>query len=133
AAKPFFHLLARRVRVLVEKSLASHHESRRAEPALLRVVLHESSHHGVQVTISRKAFNGLDIMTLRLDGQRGARINRFAVNDPRAGAAGGSVADPLGTGDVQAGAAGVQDGDAGLEVHMVALPVDTRRYWPLGG
>src|SRR5207253_5281338 len=89
AAQSFFHLLTCGVRMLIKKRFASHHEPRCAESALLGIMIDKSCHHGMELPIPRYPFDRLDILTLRLNGQHGARIHRFAVYDHGAGAASG--------------------------------------------
>src|SRR5579875_3787658 len=48
-AQPFFHLFHGGVRMGLQKCDAGHHETWRAESALLSVVLHKRAHHGMQL------------------------------------------------------------------------------------
>src|ERR1044071_5669839 len=69
AAETVFHLFGRRVWILVEKSFAGHDKSRRAEAALLRVVVYERLLNGMKIFALHQAFNGSDLFALRLDGK----------------------------------------------------------------
>src|SRR3989454_6597979 len=127
AAQSSLHVFHGRVGVRIEEGLARHHEARRTEAALLRVVIHESRHHRVQVAFGRQALNGGDAAPVGFDRQHGTRVDRLAVHDHRAGAARGAVAHALGSRDVQMVATRVEQRDARLKVEPVSLPVDAQR------
>src|SRR5262245_53557995 len=69
-------------------------------------------------------FDGLDRAALGLDGEHAAGIDRPAVEDHGAGAAGAAVADLLGAGQVEMVAQGVEQGDPRLEPGLKGLAVD---------
>src|SRR5262249_41214549 len=93
AAHAQFDLFGRRRRMFFEQRRAGHDETRGAEPALLRVIVPEGLLDRVELTILFQAFDGPNLLALRLDGQRRAGVDGLAVHDHRAGATGGAVAD----------------------------------------
>ena len=108
--------------MLVQKSLGRHDEARRAITALLAVVVHEGCRDRMGLAV-RNAFDGLDVLALRVDGQDGAAVHGFAVDDDGAGAAGGPVAHALGAGQIQMIAQRVEQGNARLQSDGHGLPL----------
>src|SRR5262245_55721096 len=101
AADSQFDLFRRRLRMFVEQRSAGHHKAWCAEPALLCIVIPERLLDGMQLPVLFEAFDGLDLVSLRFDGQNGAGIDRFTIHNDRTGAAGGAIADALGPGNIQ--------------------------------
>src|SRR5215510_78496 len=110
-----------------EQRRTGHDEAWRAEPALLRVVVPERLLDRVELAVLFESFDGPYLLALRLDGQRRAGVNRLAVNDHRACAASGAVADAFGPGDVQVVAQRVEQRDARLDAHLFRGAVDVER------
>src|SRR5437763_797730 len=54
-------------RIVVDQGRAAHHHSRRAEAALHRVVLDESVLDGMQLAVTRKAFDRRDFLAARIE------------------------------------------------------------------
>src|ERR1700730_6550910 len=90
-AESLFHVLARRVGMAVQEILRGDHETRRAIPALLGVMLNERRGYRVHLGVVGEAFDGLDVFALRVDGERGAAIDCLAVDDGSASAAGTAI------------------------------------------
>src|SRR5690348_12339668 len=93
--------------VSLQISRASHHKAGRAEPALLGVVLDKGLHHRRELSIAGEPFDGGNVVSLGLDGQHRAGIDRLAVNHHRASPAGGAVTNLFGAGDRQPVAQGI--------------------------
>src|SRR5205823_2583221 len=73
------NLLQCGIGVMVKKRLTSHHKSRSAKAALLRIVVNKSLLDGMKLAILRQAFNRGDRMGLCVNGQHRAGINSFAI------------------------------------------------------
>src|SRR5438105_471237 len=86
-------LLGRWVRMLFEQRDGCGDETRRAEAAHQRVLLAECLLHRVEHRALCEAFDRTDLLALRLDRERRARVDRLAVDDHRARAARPAVAD----------------------------------------
>src|SRR5258708_5260456 len=89
------------MRMFVKKSLTRNHESRRAEAALLRVVINESLLHRMQLFAVHQSFDGCNSLALRLERQYRARVNGFAVHDDSAGTTARSIAHTFRSGQFQ--------------------------------
>ena len=106
--------------MVVQEGLGRHDESGRAVAALLAVVVDEGRRDRMRLAVG-DAFDGLNVLALRVDGQNGATVHGFPVEDDGAGAAGGPVAHALGAGQIQMVAQRVEQGDARLQVEGLRL------------
>src|SRR4051794_10796906 len=100
AVEALFDLLGRRVGVFLEEADAGHDEARRAEAAHQRVLVAEGLLHGVQLSGSREPVDVANLLALDLDGECRAGVDRTAVDQHRAGAAGAAIAAALVAGQV---------------------------------
>src|SRR5439155_14804818 len=91
-------LLLSRVVELLQQRHGRHYEARRAVAALEGVVLVEGTLDMVELAVRGEAFDRRDLGAVGLHGEDGAGLDRLAVDQDRAGAAGGRVAA-----DVRAG------------------------------
>ena len=114
--------------IAVEERLGGHDEAGRAEAALLGVVLHERGLEGIELVAVAEALHRMDGGELEGDRQQAARIDRIAVDQHRAGAAGAAVADPLGTRQLQMIAQGVEQRRPRLEHQVHGLVVDPQPH-----
>src|SRR5262245_8581917 len=89
-----------RVGNAIEESPGRDDESRRAEAALLGVVLHEGRLEPMKLVHGAEALDGHDRGVLGLDRQDAAGVDRLAIQEHGAGAARPAVADPLGAGEL---------------------------------
>src|SRR5574341_1143390 len=95
------HIIVSSVGVLIEQTLGSHNQARRAESALDCAMLDKAALEWVKNAVFGKPFDGLHRCTLRLEGGIDARIDGFPIDDDRAGAAFGLFAADLGAGEAQ--------------------------------
>jgi hypothetical protein len=79
---------------------------------------------GVRAGALSDSFDGLDILTLRVDGEHGATVDDFTVHDDGAGAASAAIADALGAGEIEAIAQRVAKRDTRLDGEALILTVD---------
>src|SRR5262249_13574528 len=86
AAQGLLDLGRRGLGVLVESGSHGDDEARRAEAALLGVVLHERGGHGVELRPA-EAGGRLDLLAAGLERQHAAGVHRLAVEHHGAGAA----------------------------------------------
>ena len=121
-------LLRRGIGMLVKKSLGGDNEARRAEAALLRVIVDKRLLNGMKMARLAKAFHGGDLRALRVDGKHGAGVHGFSVHQHGAGAAGAAIADALGAGKLKLIAQGVQQSDARLKLCIELLAIHIERY-----
>ena len=84
----------------------------------------ERGRHGVELAAVDQRLGRLDLLALRLEREHGAGVDRLAVEQDGAGAAGAAVADALAAGDVEVVAQGVEQGDARLDVGGHGRAVD---------
>ena len=115
------------VGMLLEQRDARHDEARRAEAAHQRVLVAERLLHRMQRVAVREAVDGANLLALHLDRQRRAGVDRAAVDDHRAGAAGAAVAAALVAGQVGAHAERIEQRDARLDPGVESLAVDHQR------
>src|SRR6185437_15821464 len=101
AAKPVLNFLKRRTWIPFEEGFCRHHESRRAEAALLRVMIDKGLLNGMKLARLTQAFNGGDLPALGVDGQHRAGVHRLVVHQHGASAAGAAIANPLGAGKLK--------------------------------
>jgi len=127
AAQTGAHLFEGGVGMVANKGRASHDETGRAESALLGVVVHKSLLDFVHLFRAADPFDGRDFTAFGLDGKHGAGINRVAIDQHRAGAAGAAVANFLATGEVEPVAQCVEQGHARFDIHAAALSIDLKR------
>ena len=83
------------MRLVIHIGRAGHHKSRRAEAALLRVIVPKCLRHGMQAFARFKALDCGDVASLRIDCQSGAGIDGATVQVYGAGAGCRAVADFL--------------------------------------
>src|SRR5215471_2636987 len=122
AVESLLDLLGRRVGVFLEQADARHDEARRAEAAHQRVLVAERLLHGMQLAAGgREPVHGADLLALDLDRQRRARVDRPAVDDHRAGAAGAAIAAALVAREIGAHAQRVEQRDARLDLEAQRL------------
>ncbi len=114
--------------MLVKKSLGGDDEARRAEAALLRVIVNECLLDGMEMGGIAQAFHGGDLRALRVDGQHRAGVHGFVVHQHGASAAGAAIADALGAGKLKLVAQGVQQGDARLKLRVELFAIHIERY-----
>ncbi len=114
--------------MLIKKSLGGDNEARRAEAALLRVIVNECLLYRMEMARIAEAFHGGDLRILRVDGQHRAGVNGFVVHQHGAGAAGAAIANALGAGKLKLVAQSVQQGDARLKLRVELLAVHIERY-----
>src|SRR5689334_7681316 len=103
------------MRMAVEESLRGHDEARRAVSALLGVMIDEGGGHRMRLRGRADAFDGMNFLALRIDGEDSAAVDHLPAEDDRAGAAGGAVADALGAGHIEAVAKRVAECHARLD------------------
>ena len=106
AAESVEDFVGRGIGMLVEHRLAGDDEPRRAESALRSVVVDEGLLDRMQLATFHQASTVVIFFPWRLDRQHGARIDDFVVDQYRAGAALGAIADALCAGDVERDRAG---------------------------
>src|SRR4051812_44138210 len=79
-------LLSSGIRIFVYESLCGDDEPRRTESALLGIIVDECLLYRVQRSAaSGQTFDGLDLMILRVHGENGACVHRFAIHQHRTG------------------------------------------------
>src|SRR5262245_12342095 len=120
----FADFLLARVLVALEQCRAGHHHARRAEPTLQRVLLGEALLHGMELAALLQAFDGGDLRSIGLHRQHGARLDRIAVHDHRAGAAMRGVAADVGPRHAEHFADEVHQEQARLDFRFVRRAVD---------
>src|SRR4051812_29492786 len=113
--------------MLIEKGLRRDHEAGRAEAALLRVVINIGLLHRMRLLAGHQPFGGSDLVPLRFDCERRARVNRPTINQHGARATLATIADALGSGYVKLLAQRVEQRHAWLELCVQALAVDAQR------
>ena len=129
--KSFFDLGGRGLRVLVEGGPHGDDEARRAEAALLGVVVGERRRHRVELAVHVKRLGRLYRLALGFEREHAAGIDRLAVEHHGAGAAGAAIADALAAGDIEVIPKGVEQGDPRLHGRGVRRAID-RQLEPHG-
>jgi hypothetical protein len=81
----------------------------------------------MQLSVHGEAFDGLNVFPFRLNCQYRAGIDGVPIQDDGAGAAGGTVTDFLGAGDVQMVAQRIEQGHTRLDVQLAGFAVDSQR------
>src|ERR1700682_4778643 len=74
------------------------------------------------------ALDGLDLAAFNLDGEQGARLHGFSVQQHRARAAAGRVAPDVGAGEVEIVSQEVDEQDPWLDVPAPLGPVNAHRH-----
>ena len=97
ALQPLPDLALGGIRVLREQRRRRHHHARRAEAALQAVLLRGTPLHRVQLAVrTGQALQRGDLAPVGLRGEHRAGLHRLAVEQHRAGPAGGGVAADVG-------------------------------------
>jgi hypothetical protein len=104
----------------------AHHETRRAVAALQAVAGDERLLHGREARAG-DALDGGDFAARRLDREQHAGVDRHAVEQHGAGAAGRAFADLLRAGQAGVEAQGLEERGARLERERAAFAVDGKR------
>ena len=134
AVEPFADLLARRVGIFFQDRHRGDDEARRAEAAHQAVGVAERLLHRVHRPVGGgEAVDGANLLALHFDGERRARIDRAAVDDHRAGAAGAAIADALVAGEIGAIPDRVEQGDPRLDLQLEPLAVDHQGHRHVAG
>jgi hypothetical protein len=113
------HLFAGGLRVAIEEALGGHNETGRAIAALLSIIIHEGLHDWMLNTL-----DCLNLFALSIDGQDRTCIDRFALHDYSASAAGCAITDALGAGEVKVVAKCVEECDTGLNGKLHGFSID---------
>ena len=87
-------------------------------------MVHKGLLHFVHSFRRAQPFDARNFVTFGFDGQQRAGINRLAVHQHGAGAAGAAVADLLAPGEVEPVAQRIEQGDARFDVELAVLSVD---------
>ncbi len=114
--------------MLIKKGLGGDNEARRAEAALLSIVIDECLLNGMEVAGFAQAFHGGDLRALRINGQHRTGVDGFVVHEHGACAAGAAIADALGAGKLKLVAQSVQQGDARFKLRIQLLAIHIERY-----
>ena len=101
-----------------------HHEAGGAEAALGASPVAVGFLDGGQRAVLAYAFDGGDLLAFATGGEHGAGEHGRAVNQHRAGAAGGVVASALGSGEIELHAEGVEQKFIWLDGDLVCPAVD---------
>ena len=99
--------------------MGAHDHSGSAVSALQAVLLPEPLLDGVELVACREALHRRDGMTIRLNGEHGARFHGFAVQQDGTGAADGSFAADVGTGQASGFAQKMYQEEAWFDVGAV--------------
>ena len=121
---PFADLGLGRIGVLPEQPGRLHDHARRAEAALEAVLVPERLLERVERGAIGHAFDGLDLVAIRLDREDGARLGALAVEVDRAGAAVARVAADVRAGQAERVAQEVDEQETGFDVRLLGRPVD---------
>ena len=116
AAEISAHAFAHALRIvagltLLDQTDRTHDLAGRAEPALQAIVGEKGLLHRMKPIALRHAFDRQDVGAVVTDRKRKARIDPSSVDDDRAGAALAAVAALLGSGQMQAFAKKIEEGD----------------------
>jgi hypothetical protein len=130
ALEALAYLLLRRTGVLLEEARRRHDHPGRAVPALEGVMLVKRLLDRMQGSVRREPLDRRDLSVLRLDGEHRAGLHGLAVDEDRAGAAGGGVAADVRAGQPEVLTQEVGEQPAGLHLgfapHAVHRDRDTR-------
>ena len=125
-AQPAADFLGSRIGMLIEKRFEGDDESGRAEAALRSIVVDECLLDRMKFFALHEGFDCGDCLTLRLNRQNRASVDRAIVEKHRAGAAFAAVTHALGARYIQLIAEGVEQGNPGLNLQCMFLAVDRR-------
>ena len=116
------------IRVLIEKGYCAQDQPRGAEAALDGAFFHERFLYGVEIASApAKPLNGQNFLALGFDCEIKARVNWFAVQEYRAGAALPLLAGTLGPGQAQILPENFQQSAPRWDEEIVRLAVDPKR------
>src|SRR5213592_936559 len=93
-------------------------KSWRAKAALLRVVFDKGALHFIQLCRRTDTLDGRDVAALSFDSEHRAGVNRMAIDDDGACAAGPAIANFLGAGQVESIAQCIEQGDTRLDTEL---------------
>src|SRR3989304_8227175 len=118
------------IRVLIEKGYCARAPPGGAEAALDGAFFHERFLHGVEIASApAKPLNGQNFLALGFDCEIKARVNWFAVQEYRAGAALPLLAGTLGPGQAQILPENFQQSAPRWDEELVRLAVAPKRNW----
>jgi hypothetical protein len=112
------------IRILLQQREGSHHHARGAEAALQTVLLEKPLLDGMECRTIRQTLDGLQVVTIRLDREHGAGLDRLAVEQDRARAAARGVAADVGPGQSQILPDQVNQQQPGLDLGAVGSAID---------
>src|SRR5689334_18780744 len=120
-------LVFRRGGVVLEQRGADEHHARSAETALQAMLLVKAGLHGREAGRGCQSLHGRDAATVSLHRELSARLDGFAVDQHRAGAAARGVASDMRAGKPEVGAKEVDEEDARLDIPAALGAVDHHR------
>ena len=109
------HVGFRGMGILLEQRGAAHDHTRRTETALHGIMTDEGSLHGMQLVAGREAFDGGDLVTDRIEGQRHAAVDGHLIEPYGTAGAGATVATDFGAGHAGLDTQGIRQGGARLD------------------
>src|SRR5687767_13473564 len=119
------HLLLGRIGIVAQKLEQRRQHARRAEAALQAVIVAERFLERMKLGGRRRdAFDGQDLVAVRLHREHQARARGEAVEQDRAGAADAVLAAEMGAGEAELLAHEIGEREADLDLLVVALAVD---------
>ena len=101
--------------IILEQRGAAHDHTRRTETALHGIMADKGGLHGMQLVAGREAFNGGDLVTGGVEGQRHAAVDGHLVEPYGTTGAGAPVATDFGPGHAGLDAQGIRQGGARLD------------------
>ena len=123
--------------MLFDERDGRHHEPRRAEATHQRVTIAERLLHWMKRAAVGQAVDRSNLLALRFNGERRARVGRAAIDDHRAGAADTAITAAFVAGEVSFVSQRVQQRHARLNVQTESLAVDEQldrhRTWTHDG
>ena len=84
-----------------EQRHGGHDHAGRTVTALHRILIEERLLHAIKLPVRAETFDGLDAMTSERSGERGARADRPAIDEDRAGATLSLTAAVPGAGEIE--------------------------------
>src|SRR5688572_17427282 len=109
---------------LVEHSDGRTDLTRRTVAALIAVMLDEGRLHGMEIIRRAKALDRRDRVAFVHHGKAKTGVDADAINEDCARAALPVIASLLGAGQMEVLTKGVEQGGTGIEIKLLACPVD---------
>ncbi len=129
----FFNFRERRIFFLVKEGSERHDKAGSAVAAHQSIAFDERLLHRIQTFLVAEAFDSKDFLTLHLEGEFHASVDRLTIHKDSAPSARGAIANFFGAGKSEPVSEDVEQGFARLYCNLLPVAVDPKNQFCCAG